>query len=127
MTTKDYYSKIWLRLTGVFCLLIIVPMVILALVTISNLRTSAVNKIELSLGRLIDHKKEVVDLFLGEKENLLSMLLCLLVALALLNHAPPPPYLDVSFLFKAAATGAGTNLATSPPSAAISRTMLELT
>ena len=74
MTTKDYYSKIWLRLTGVFCLLIIVPMVILALVTISNLRASAVNKIELSLGRLIDHKKEVVDLFLSEKENLLSML-----------------------------------------------------
>jgi two-component system NtrC family sensor kinase len=74
METKNYYSAIWLRLTGVFCFLIIVPMVILALVTVSNLRDSAVNKIELSLGRLIDHKKEVVDLFLSGKENLLTML-----------------------------------------------------
>lgn len=74
METKNYYSVIWLRLTGVFCFLIIVPMVILALVTISNLRDSAVNKIELSLGRLIDHKKEVVDLFLSGKEDLLTML-----------------------------------------------------
>ena len=74
MEAKNYYSTIWLRLTGVLSVLIIIPGVILALVTTSNLRESAVNKIELGIGRLIDHKKEVVDLFLTEKENLLSML-----------------------------------------------------
>ncbi len=36
-------------------------------------------------------------------------------------------YFCASFFFRAAATAPGTNLSTSPPSAAISRTMLELT
>ena len=74
MIEKNYYSAVKVRLTAIFCLLITVPMVILALYTISNLKDAAVKKIELSLGRLVDHKKEVVSLFLKEKEDLLAML-----------------------------------------------------
>ncbi len=74
MEHKNYYSAIKVRLTAIFCLLITVPMVILALFTISNLKDAAVKKIELSLGRLVDHKKEVISLFLKEKEDLLAML-----------------------------------------------------
>jgi two-component system NtrC family sensor kinase len=74
MDDKNYYSAVKVRLTVIFCLLITVPMVILALFTISNLKDAAIKKVELSLGRLVDHKKEVVSLFLKEKEDLLAML-----------------------------------------------------
>ena len=74
MDQKNYYSAVKVRLTAIFCLLITVPMVILALFTISNLKDAAINKLELSLGRLVDHKKEVISLFLKEKEDLLAML-----------------------------------------------------
>ncbi|RPH39288.1 MAG: sensor histidine kinase [Desulfobulbaceae bacterium] len=74
MEGTNYYRKIWLRLTVAFCLLITVPMVILAVVTASNLKDAVIDKAELSLGRLIDHKKDVVSLFLKEKEDLLKLL-----------------------------------------------------
>jgi two-component system NtrC family sensor kinase len=72
--SKNYYTKIWLRLTSVFCLLISVPTLILVLVTTSNLKDAVIDKTELSLGRLIEHKKDVVSLFLKEKEDLLKLL-----------------------------------------------------
>lgn len=72
--SKNYYTKVWLRLTSVFCLLISVPTLILVLVTTSNLRDAVIDKTELSLGRLIEHKKDVVSLFLKEKEDLLKLL-----------------------------------------------------
>jgi two-component system NtrC family sensor kinase len=72
--SKNYYTKVWLRLTSVFCLLISVPTLILVLVTTSNLRDAVIDKTELSLGRLIEHKKDVVSLFLKEKEDLLTLL-----------------------------------------------------
>ncbi len=68
------YKRVWLRLTGVFCLLITVPVAILVLVTTNSLRDAAINKIEVSLGRLIEHKRDVVNLFLKEKEDLLTMM-----------------------------------------------------
>ena len=74
MELSNYYSKIWLRLSGAFCLLITVPMVILALVTFSNLKDAVIDKTELSIDRLIEHKKDVVSLFLEQKEDLLKIL-----------------------------------------------------
>lgn len=68
------YKRVWLRLTGIFCLLITVPITVLVLVTTNSLRDAAINKVEVSLGRLIEHKKDVVTLFLKEKETLLTML-----------------------------------------------------
>jgi two-component system, NtrC family, sensor kinase len=68
------YKRIWLRLTGAFCLLITVPLVILVVVTTNSLREAAIDKVEVSLGRLIEHKKDVVTLFLQEKEDLLTMM-----------------------------------------------------
>jgi two-component system, NtrC family, sensor kinase len=73
MESNDY-KRVWLRLTGVFCLLITIPVAILVLVTTNSLRDAAIEKIEVSLGRLIEHKKDVVSLFLKEKENLLTMM-----------------------------------------------------
>jgi two-component system NtrC family sensor kinase len=71
---SNHYRKVWLRLSGVFCLLITVPVAILIFVTTGSLREAAVEKIEISVGRLIEHKKDVVTLFLKEKEDLLTML-----------------------------------------------------
>jgi two-component system, NtrC family, sensor kinase len=72
--SKNYYTKVWLRLTSVFCLLISVPTLILVLVTTGNLKDAVIDKTELSLGRLIEHKMDVVSLFLKEKEDLLTLL-----------------------------------------------------
>ncbi|MBU1564021.1 MAG: two-component sensor histidine kinase [Proteobacteria bacterium] len=68
------YSKIWMRMAVAFCLLITVPVAILVLVTTNSLRDAAIDKTEVSLGRLIEHKKDVITLFLEEKEDLLTML-----------------------------------------------------
>ncbi len=70
----NHYRKVRLRLSGVFCLLITVPVAILIFVTTNSLREAAIEKIEVSVGRLIEHKKDVVTLFLKEKEDLLTML-----------------------------------------------------
>jgi two-component system, NtrC family, sensor kinase len=68
------YQRIWLRLTGIFFLLITVPVAILVVVTTNSLRQAAIEKIEVSVGRLVEHKKDVVSLFLKEKEELLTMM-----------------------------------------------------
>ncbi len=68
------YNRAWRRLTGAFCLLITVPVTILVLVTASSLKEAAIEKVEVSLGRLIEHKKDVITLFLEEKEDLLTMM-----------------------------------------------------
>ncbi len=70
----DHYKKVWLKLTAVFALLIAVPVAILVFVTTGSLRDAAIEKIEVSLGRLIEHKKDVITLFLKEKEDLLTMM-----------------------------------------------------
>ena len=70
----NHYKRVWLRLTGVFCLLITVPVSIMVLVTTNSLKDAAIDKVEVSLGRLIEHKKDVVTLFLKEKEDLLTMI-----------------------------------------------------
>ncbi len=70
----NHYKRIWLRMTGAFCLLITVPVAVLVLVTSSSLKDAAIDKLQVSLGRLIEHKKDVVALFLKEKEDLLTML-----------------------------------------------------
>jgi two-component system, NtrC family, sensor kinase len=69
-----HYTRIWLRMIGAFCLLITVPVAVLVFVTSNSLRDAAIDKLEVSLGRLIEHKKDVVALFLKEKEDLLTML-----------------------------------------------------
>ncbi len=70
----NHYKRVWLRLMGVFCFLTIVPVTILILVTTTSLREAAIDKIEVSVGRLIEHKKDVIALFLKEKEDLLTMM-----------------------------------------------------
>lgn len=74
MELKSYYTSIWMRLSGAFCLLIAVPMAVLLVVTTSNLKDVATDRIEVSLGRLVENKKDVISLFLKEKEDLLTML-----------------------------------------------------
>ena len=71
---NNYYKRVWLRLIGVFSLLITVPVAILVLVTTNSLRDAAIEKVEVSLGRLIEHKKDVITLYLKEKEDLLAMM-----------------------------------------------------
>ncbi len=71
---NNYYKRVWLRLIGVFSLLITVPVAILVLVTTNSLRDAAIEKVEISLGRLIEHKKDVITLYLKEKEDLLAMM-----------------------------------------------------
>ncbi len=70
----NHYKRVWWRLISVFSFLTIVPVTILILVTTSSLRDAAVEKIEVSIGRLIEHKKEVITLFLKEKEDILTMI-----------------------------------------------------
>ena len=53
MELQNYYSRIWLRLTGAFVLLVTVPVAILVMVTTRNLRNAAIEKVEVSVGRLI--------------------------------------------------------------------------
>ena len=69
----NHYKRVLLRLIGFFCLLITAPAAIMVLVTTNSLREAAINKVEVSLARLIEHKKDVVTLFLKEKEDLLTM------------------------------------------------------
>jgi two-component system, NtrC family, sensor kinase len=71
---NNYYKRVWLRLIAVFSLMITVPVAIMVLVTTNSLRDAAIEKIEVSLGRLIDHKKDVITLYLKEKEDLLAMM-----------------------------------------------------
>lgn len=68
------YQRIWLRLIGVFFVLTTVPVAVLSIVTTNSLRQAAIEKNEVSLARLIEHKKDVVSLFLMEKQELLTMM-----------------------------------------------------
>ena len=70
----DNYRKIRLRLTTIFVVLITAPLAILVVMTTNSLRETAIEKIEVSLARLIEHKMDVVSLFLKEKEDLLHMM-----------------------------------------------------
>jgi two-component system NtrC family sensor kinase len=69
-----HYKHAWLRLIGIFLILTIVPVTILILVTTTSLRDAAIDKVEVSVGRLIEHKKDLIALFLKEKEDLLTMM-----------------------------------------------------
>lgn len=71
---NKYYKRVWLRLIGVFILLISLPVAIMILVSTNSLRDAVVDKVEISLGRLIEHKKDVITLYLKEKEDLLTMM-----------------------------------------------------
>lgn len=71
---NNYYKRVWLRLIGVFALLTTVPVAIMILVSTNSLRDAVIDKVEISLGRLIEHKKDVITLYLKEKEDLLTMM-----------------------------------------------------
>ena len=75
MNSMTYYSKVWLRLTLSLSLLIVVPMAILAISTINNLKDEVIDKTERSIGSLIDHKRDVITLYLKEKETFLNMMI----------------------------------------------------
>ncbi len=75
--STNYHSKVWFRLTLTLSLLIVLPMTFLAINTVHNLKDTVVDKTVLSMGRLIDHKKDIISLFLNEKVDLLKMLVAL--------------------------------------------------
>jgi two-component system, NtrC family, sensor kinase len=74
MKIKSHYTAIWLRLIVSFVVLVSIPVVLLILITTSNMKNVAVEKIEVSIGRLIEHKEDIVSLFLKDEKDLLSML-----------------------------------------------------
>jgi two-component system, NtrC family, sensor kinase len=74
MKIKSHYTAIWMRLIAAFIILVTIPVVLLIVVTTNNLKTAAIEKIEVSIGRLIEHKESIVSLFLKDEKDLLMML-----------------------------------------------------
>jgi two-component system, NtrC family, sensor kinase len=74
MKLKNHYTNLWFRLIAAFFVLISIPVVLLILVTSNSLKDAAIEKIEMSIGRLIEHKENVVSLFLKDEKDLLVML-----------------------------------------------------
>lgn len=68
------YSKIRKSLTITFAILTIVPVIIVFLVTTHNLKKCAILKTEAIAGKLLDHRKDVITLFLEKQEDLLLTL-----------------------------------------------------
>ena len=74
MKLKNHYTTLWLRLIVAFGLLVSIPVVLLVLVTTDNLKNAAIEKIEVSIGRLVEHKENVISLFLKDQKDLLVIL-----------------------------------------------------
>ncbi len=74
MDINKYYAKLLRWMTTAFFILIIVPTLISTWVTTYNFKKSAIARIETSEKRVIEHRKDVIDLFLKQQEHLLSML-----------------------------------------------------
>lgn len=72
--TEKSYSKIRKSLTITFSILVIVPVVIVFLVTTHNLKKCAILKTETVASNLLDHRKDIITLFLKKQEDLLLTL-----------------------------------------------------
>ena len=69
-----YYIRLQKILTSAFFILIIIPTLIITGVTAFSSRKEAMEKIKFSETQLIDHRKDVIGLYLKQQEELLSML-----------------------------------------------------
>ena len=69
-----YYIRLQKAMTSAFFVLIIIPTVIITAVTAFSSRKEAIEKIRFSETQLIDHRKDVISLYLKHQEELLSML-----------------------------------------------------
>ncbi|MCL7488719.1 MAG: ATP-binding protein [Desulfobulbaceae bacterium] len=74
MDSHKYYAKLLRGMTTAFFILIIVPTLITTLVTTYNFKQNAISRIEISEIRVIEHRKDVIDLFLRQHEDLLATL-----------------------------------------------------
>ncbi|MBU0946924.1 MAG: two-component sensor histidine kinase [Proteobacteria bacterium] len=68
------YSKIQKTLTVTFFVLVLVPVIIVFLVSAHNLKNCAIYKTEALASKLLDHRKDVINLFLKKQEDLLATL-----------------------------------------------------
>jgi two-component system NtrC family sensor kinase len=71
----NYFIRLQKVLTSAFFILIIIPTLIIAWVTSSSSRREAIDKIEFSEIQLIEHRKDVIELFLRHQEDLLDILI----------------------------------------------------
>ncbi|MBU1139308.1 MAG: cache domain-containing protein, partial [Proteobacteria bacterium] len=87
------YSGLRKSLTITFSILVIVPVLIVFLVTTYNLKKCAILKTEAIASRLLDHRKDVVNLFLKKQEDLLITL----TGIYTLEHLAQPDHLEELF------------------------------
>ncbi len=71
---EKYYIRLQKILTSAFFILIIIPTLVITGVTAFSSRKEAMDKIRFSETQLIDHRKDVISLYLKHQEEVLSML-----------------------------------------------------
>ena len=74
LNEETQYIIIRRRLNAIFSLLILLPVLIVFLVTTHNFKKCALLKIEIIEKGIVDHRKDVISLFLKKKESLLATL-----------------------------------------------------
>ncbi len=70
----NYFIRLQKVLTSAFFILIIIPTLIITWVTATSSRKEAIDKVEFSEVQLIEHRKDVISLFLRQQEELLANL-----------------------------------------------------
>ncbi|MDR3631015.1 MAG: ATP-binding protein [Desulfocapsaceae bacterium] len=71
----NYFIRLQKILTSAFFVLIIIPTLIIVWVTSTSSRKEAIDKIEFSEIQLVEHRKDVIELFLRQQEDLLAIMI----------------------------------------------------
>jgi two-component system, NtrC family, sensor kinase len=74
MNKEKYYSKLQTQLTIIFVVVIFVPTLTITTLTTHNFKKCAINKISVNESRIIEHRADVIGLFLQHQEQLLRTL-----------------------------------------------------
>ena len=74
MDKEIYYSKLQSFLTIAFLVVIIIPTLTITSITTRNFKKYAIKKISINESRIIEHRADVIGLFLKQQEHLLSTL-----------------------------------------------------
>lgn len=74
MDKEIYYSKLQSFLTIAFLVVIIIPTLTITSITTHNFKKYAIKKISINESRIIEHRADVIGLFLKQQEHLLSTL-----------------------------------------------------
>ena len=69
-----YYIRLQKVLTASFFVLITIPTLVIIWVTASSSRNEAIDKVKFSETQLIEHRKDVINLYLKHQEELLGNL-----------------------------------------------------